>query len=66
MIAVLLPELVEHHWLHYFLHNQRPEMDRDSADAHRQRANYDSKRTLVSPRLRSWCLSLQDSLWTAP
>ena len=26
MIAVLLPELVEHHWLHYFLHNQRPEM----------------------------------------
>jgi len=26
MIAVLLPELVERHWLHYFLHNQRPEM----------------------------------------
>ncbi|MBV8135501.1 MAG: APC family permease [Deltaproteobacteria bacterium] len=26
MIAVLLPELVEQHWLHYFLHNQRPEM----------------------------------------
>ena len=26
MIAVLLPELIERHWLHYFLHNQRPEM----------------------------------------
>jgi len=26
MIAVLLPELVERHWLHYFLHKQRPEM----------------------------------------
>ena len=26
MIAVLLPELVERQWLHYFLHNQRPEM----------------------------------------
>jgi len=26
MIAVLLPELVERHWLHYFRHNQRPEM----------------------------------------
>jgi amino acid transporter len=26
MIAVLLPELVERHWMHYFLHNQRPEM----------------------------------------
>ncbi len=26
MIAVMLPELVERHWLHYFLHNQRPEM----------------------------------------
>jgi amino acid transporter len=25
-IAVLLPELVEQHWLHYFLHNQRPEL----------------------------------------
>jgi len=26
MIAVLLPELVERHWLQYFLHNQRPEL----------------------------------------
>ena len=26
MIAVMLPELVERHWLHYFLPNQRPEM----------------------------------------
>lgn len=26
MIAVMLPELVECHWLHYFLHNPRPEM----------------------------------------
>jgi hypothetical protein len=26
MIAVVLPELVERHWLHYLLHNQRPEM----------------------------------------
>ena len=26
MIAVMLPELVERHWMHYFLHNQRPEM----------------------------------------
>ncbi len=26
MIAVLLPELIERHWLHYLLHNQRPEM----------------------------------------
>jgi amino acid transporter len=26
VIAVLLPELVERHWIHYFLHNQRPEM----------------------------------------
>jgi amino acid transporter len=26
MIAVLLPELVERHWLHYLLHNQRPEV----------------------------------------
>jgi len=26
MIAVLLPELVERHFLHYFLHNQRPEL----------------------------------------
>ncbi len=26
MIAVLLPELVERHWMHYFLHNQGPEM----------------------------------------
>jgi len=26
MIAVVLPELVERHWLHYLLHNQRPEL----------------------------------------
>jgi amino acid transporter len=26
MIAVLLPELMERHWIHYLLHNQRPEM----------------------------------------
>jgi amino acid transporter len=26
MIAVLLPELIERHWFHYLLHNQRPEM----------------------------------------
>jgi len=26
MIAVLLPELMERHWFHYLLHNQRPEM----------------------------------------
>ena len=26
MIAVLLPELIERHWLNYLLHNQRPEM----------------------------------------
>jgi hypothetical protein len=26
MIAVLLPELIERHWLPHFLHNQRPEM----------------------------------------
>jgi hypothetical protein len=26
MIAVLLPELVERHWLHYLLHNHRPEV----------------------------------------
>jgi hypothetical protein len=26
MIAVLLPELVERHWLHYLLHNQRSEV----------------------------------------
>lgn len=25
-IAVLLPEMVEHHWYHYFLHNQRAEI----------------------------------------
>ncbi len=25
-IAVLLPELVEHHWIHYLLHNQRAEI----------------------------------------
>jgi hypothetical protein len=25
-IAVLLPELVEHHWFHYLLHNQRAEI----------------------------------------
>jgi hypothetical protein len=24
-IAVLIPELVERHWYHYFLHNQRAE-----------------------------------------
>ncbi len=26
MIAAMLPELVERHWMHYFLHNQRPEV----------------------------------------
>jgi hypothetical protein len=26
MIVVLLPELVERHWVHYLLHNQRPEV----------------------------------------
>jgi len=26
MIAVVLPELIERHWLHYLLHNQRPEL----------------------------------------
>jgi hypothetical protein len=25
-IAVIIPELVEHHWYHYFLHNQRAEV----------------------------------------
>jgi amino acid transporter len=25
-IAVVLPEMVEHHWYHYFLHNQRAEI----------------------------------------
>ena len=25
-IAVLIPELVERHWFHYFLHNQRAEL----------------------------------------
>jgi len=25
-IAVLIPELVERHWYHYFLHNQRAEL----------------------------------------
>jgi hypothetical protein len=25
-IAVLLPEMVERHWYHYFLHNQRAEV----------------------------------------
>ena len=25
-VAVLLPEMVEHHWYHYFLHNQRAEI----------------------------------------
>jgi len=25
-IAVLIPELVERHWFHYFLHNQRAEV----------------------------------------
>ena len=29
-IAVLLPEMVERHWFHYLLHNQRAETRRDS------------------------------------
>jgi hypothetical protein len=25
-IAVVIPTMVEHHWYHYFLHNQRGQM----------------------------------------
>ena len=53
MIAVLLPELVERHWLHYFLHNQRPEMIAIRLMRTGKQRDHDSKRAMASPRLSS-------------